>query len=1590
MTETEFIVCLMELKELIEKYKLYLLNNRSKITVKNYISDLNHFSLWCDKNKNASNGIDLLSKSVINEYISSQTAPKGESDSNKASFSDKLSYKSFKRHLSSLKSFTAYLSSEGILEENPLITETTSQIANPWNFSEFKNYLLENKASDLTVKYYINDLKGFAKWCTETSLDKAFTDSNSLPINEELINEYTNRLQTTLFLSPKSINRKLSSLRRYISFMKLKVNQEEIHRAELAPKDSVNISELLIPEAVASRSRFAPVRLANSLLTPYVLLENKLAGTISSQIILMRLHSALKSTKSKNKQFIDQMVRGVNIKNIGKEFYAPREMSLENFPLHKKLIFHARHTRPEWYKKYHTYPFVHYVHFSVLVIAAFMVSSFLYNATIGSATADNSQTAGSISLNRTFAFRGKLLDKDGKPVTESSDIRLSLYNDSTATGSALLWQEVQGQVKPESDGSISLLIGTTTAIPDTLFESDTPLYLGVTIAEGNELYPRKQIGVAYANDSERVNGMLPITASDKQSNVLLAFDGSGDLNIGGDADHAMRTTGGDFTLSGQALILTTNAGAGGNVILNPYGNGKIDVRKPLTNSLGTLNAEGSFEISATTSATPVLSLKQDSSGDFITGTTAGLPRFTLNNQGVITKGIWAGEIIGTAFGGFGADITATGPGELLYSLGSKSYGHLAAGVAGQCLTSAGKTAPLWSNCGFLSQLNGAVSLTNNNMDFLIGASSTTSAKFAFTNVTSGTPTLKIGGGLSLTAEGSIETHDKDLRLGGNTTKNIILASTGNVGLGNSSPTRNLDVNGNWGGNVDFYSDGATTQTIQRNTKALIYDLEKNTGGTDTSTTTTYNIVGLPDNDGTIAFVYTKVEKSATPNPQLQTIIVQVNGTQVATLSTNGGAQSSGPETDVKHFTLTRSNTKWHLIGDPGNSDTADLAEWTEYTGETPLPGELVSIGLDGKLIKSSTSYDKKIAGIVSTKPNITLGLANSQSVRLALSGRVPAVVVSINGTILSGDTITSSPISGAGMKLSKTGATVGKAVEGFSPNISKCTESESLSSISWPNDDGKNTLHPCFKVKVQNLNAATKQELLSTYGLTPSDYIYIGKVMILSGLSWSSSDDLLTSLETVSITDEPFALPIDGEIAYLLEQLQKTNQITKAGGKVITTIGAFSSLTSGSVKTGTLTAVNIGTKSLLSTKGIIGSLTVNALRVTDSIFVNGLSLNDYIAREFKSQKEISSPLAKINILKTNTITPKDGKTVTVSLPEGPDSALVIKNSDTNKDVITLGSNGDITAANASVSGALTSNTIDTNDASVSGTITTNRLVAKEIDGLDEKLTSVASKLIANSKTQNIPAVQFNDQLNEATISAQFGTFYGGLLSLGASTFGNLSIMDNLSIGTTLIFSPNSINTLGVDLEIQPLKQGAVSFLAGAVKINLDGTLTVSEDALFNKNVLVRGRLSANLLSPLADQDIQVNLPKGKNKDSSFTVTNSTNSAVLAVNQAGDVVASGSGTFSKLNFSLVGQALASNQYEAVATGSAGTAILKANTLELTIKNPLVTDKSLIYITPANSTGNQVMYLMRQTPNASFTVGLSQIVPQDILFNWLIVN
>ena len=191
---------------LLEEFKNYLFSQEekpSRVTVKNYSSDINHFIKWFEKQYGT-----FLSSPITNKTL----------EEYKASFAEVLSPASIQRHLSSLRKFFKYLKNEGKLAMDQFEASVIDQKheIDLWRLKDFKNNLFVNKAAHLTIKNYIIDVKQFIVWAKEvTGLDNDLLISR---LSKEFVEEYKQRLIKNDAFSPATVNRKLSSLRKYLSF----------------------------------------------------------------------------------------------------------------------------------------------------------------------------------------------------------------------------------------------------------------------------------------------------------------------------------------------------------------------------------------------------------------------------------------------------------------------------------------------------------------------------------------------------------------------------------------------------------------------------------------------------------------------------------------------------------------------------------------------------------------------------------------------------------------------------------------------------------------------------------------------------------------------------------------------------------------------------------------------------------------------------------------------------------------------------------------------------------------------------------------------------------------------------------------------------------------------------------------------------------------------------------------------------------------------------------------------------------------------------------------------------------------------------
>ncbi len=1499
---------------LLQQFVNFLTDQKNKpsfLTVKNYKADIGQFINWFEKEFDFPFHPSKITLLILDQYKRTRN----------------LSPSSLRRHVSSLRKFFRFLKLEKIISADPLEKKTasteTQALKDPWMLRNFKNHLYEDKKSNLTIKNYINDIKVFFAWLAEVSLTKyawEITERQLLnKIDFFLINEYKQRLVAAKF-SPRTINRKLSSLRNYISWAKdqgLISSGHASDRAEFVSTSNFSINKTAYEQEALSSSKrtyspFPPLRLMQKSVSS--------ASSLFDILFILPLVKSIESARylfwkvSGKKIFTKSSFNSplaIPISNIQKKFYAPLNISTRYLPTHKKILHYLRHVRPNWYKRYHSYSITHYFHFAILIVLASAIGFGTYNVLFADAQKENAILGAVTSASsRILSFQGKLTDSADNPITNATDILFSIYNDQNSSETAFLWQEANS-IKPDSDGLFSVLLGKNTPLPDNLFSQNPQLFLGITIGNGPELSPRQQLAtVSFANNAEALQGLEPITNTAKVSNVVLALDSSGNLSIAGSKTHTFQTIGGQFILSGTILSLTTIPDSNSNVEIVPDGIGKIDLSKPIQNSTNNnnlLSAVGSVEfadtvaILATTSAQSAFYINQNSTGPLISASTSGIAKFVVENDGTgifsADLGINGGDLTSAAtiFNLLNSAVTTLNLGGAATTLsvgattGTITIRNASAAIQGNVtlgdaatdtLTFTGRVAqdsdllPIgttgtndlgssslsWDNAyidnlysastgtsGHWQRANGIVVPTNISDELLIGSTSTSSAKFAFLNVATGTPTASISGDLTLASAGIIRTTDlQPLTIGGIT--------TGGIALSPASSTPSLYVAN--GGNVGI--------------------------GTV-----------VPGARFEVAGGQTKIEVS----------------TQYSQRLCHSGSDAS--------------TTQNVLLGDC-SAGGADIAEYYGSQDTTIEPGDVVvaaagalDAGSNSKAyaVKSNSAYQGGVIGIVSTNPYDSFGKnfdPTEHSFPVALIGRIPVKISLENGSIKAGDLLTSSSIPGVAMKATRTGTIIGKALE----DLDAIDESKI---VGFYDPDSKE-----YRNKASFPDIPLK-----------SNIVQIVKIYAFANVSWYNPEAYLAQ---------------NGDL--VINNISSNDySISNSNNEALTNIEGFFGVIAANIRAGLIKTTEVITASLIVT--------------SDSVMINGQNLKDYIASIVDGQEKIISPI-QTDRISTNILSPL-GESLIVRLAtpsaEIKNSEFIIQNS-SGSAVATIDSQGDVSFSGQLQTNELLTNQLTTSDASISGTLRAKNIIADSIAGLEAKISTIYSTNFAD-------LASYSAQLSYVpNLQAEQGLFNQGLMVFGPTSLSDLAIVGPLSIGGTMFVTENSIETLTTDLSLQSLRQGGLSIMGGLVYIDANGNLKTQG------NVSVSGKLAVNIISPLPTSDLVVN--------------NASGSGVLSVNQTGDVIASGSGTFSKLNFSLIQPVLALSATEVIASSSAGAAKINPYQTEVTIRNPLVTDKSVIYITPVGTPSAEVPFLMRQLPNESFTVGVQSPTNHSLDFNWLIIN
>ena len=226
----------------------------------------------------------------------------------------------------------------------------------------------------------------------------------------------------------------------------------------------------------------------------------------------------------------------------------------------------------------------------------------------------------------------------------------------------------------------------------------------------------------------------------------------------------------------------------------------------------------------------------------------------------------------------------------------------------------------------------------------------------------------------------------------------------------------------------------------------------------------------------------------------------------------------------------------------------------------------------------------------------------------------------------------------------------------------------------------------------------------------------------------------------------------------------------------------------------------------------------------------------------------------------------------------------------------------------------------------------------------------------------------------------------GQLSVEEAFINKGALIGNIAIGE------NSVSALSEILYLQP-SGGKIDFLAGVMTVEDNGTVTI------NGNLSVTGSIAANEYRG-SGGDFNINLAKN-DPESGF-------GNLMIKGRKGNVVASidasGSASFEKLNISadasasaiiaadsILGQ-LATTSAEIKTNASAGNGEILLGQTEVVIYSEKLTENSMVYITPTSDTKNQVLYVKNKNSQGKkyFTVAIGQALGEPITFSWWIIN
>lgn len=691
----------------------------------------------------------------------------------------KSSHSLTRRSLASIRQFGSFLATQYGLSnptQNLSINPNPVLLTLPDSFNKYIKtfciYLKQEQLGEQTIKSYKSDITQYL-----TYHYTHHTSSHIIELlNEKNLQKYIDSLAQSLTQSPATIERKIKTIRRFSHWLATQV-----------------------PKVVLSD---------NSQITAFTSGLPPESSTVPANSVYPAQHSTPHSIA---------------------QILSPDQT------LHSVKKNNYRKTWPTTFKK----PTLRSLFTAAILLILTSTLSILTYRQFGR---DTSLTAAypstPVTPNRQLSFQGRLENASGTPITSATNFVFKLYDNSS--GGTELYNSGTCSITPDTDGVFSTQIGSTcgAGIASSVFTENSNVYLDVTVG-AETLTPRQQIAtVAYALNSETIQG-FPISATVSAiRNTVVPMNQWGEIIVG-EQSPRLKGVAGTFQISAPALSLITATGTNGNISLAPDGTGQINAtgNTTTTNFFNVSNAQltsGSLitgtvannntgfkllDLLSGTSPTSKFSVS-DAGNTTIAGTLTlpntntltGVASYTQFSQGVSVGGATTYYInsSGTAnlnaltlagtldangqvdLGDGGDTVTINGSSITLTGFncsGNTNGGALTTNGSGvlQCSDDDGGGG---GGDSYWRLSSGALSPVNDTLDLLIGSSATSSAKFAFTNINSGTPTLKFN-----------QASAFDLY---NSTVNSLSIESGllsfdtlnsRIGIGNTTPLATLDIAG---------------------------------------------------------------------------------------------------------------------------------------------------------------------------------------------------------------------------------------------------------------------------------------------------------------------------------------------------------------------------------------------------------------------------------------------------------------------------------------------------------------------------------------------------------------------------------------------------------------------------------------------------------------------------------------------------------------------------------------------------------------------------------------------------------------------------